>query len=229
MGSFRFRTSAVARLRCPCVLHPPFGTSPSLGRRIAGLPYLSLLFAVPSLRASSSSAFSLATMSLQVLVAVKRVIDYSVRIRVKNNAIDTAVKHSMNPFDEIALEEALCMREKKLAAAVTTVSIGGPKTPEVLRQALAMGADNAIHVHTETDPQPLDVAKLLQAIVVKNKVDLVILGKQSIDDDTNGTGQMLAELLKWPQVTAPSLPSFRKKKRPTHSVLSQTYIQLLAS
>jgi len=139
-------------------------------------------------------------MTLKVLVAVKRVIDYSVRIRIKNNAVDTSVKHSMNPFDEIALEEALRMREKKIAATVTAVSIGGAKSQETLRTALAMGADSAVHILTETETQPLDVAKLLKSYVDKQKFDLVILGKQSIDDDSNATGQMLAGLLKWPQV-----------------------------
>ncbi|KAI8049106.1 putative electron transfer flavoprotein, beta subunit [Syncephalis plumigaleata] len=147
-------------------------------------------------------------MSLRVLVACKRVVDYAVKPRVNatNTAVDTkTVKHSMNPFDEIAVEEAVKLKEAKLAASVVAVSCGPPKCQEVLRTALAMGADTAVHVECEDDGngllQPLAVAKLLQKTAEKEKVDLIILGKQAIDDDAGQTGQMLAGLLKWPQAT----------------------------
>ncbi|KAJ3414915.1 hypothetical protein HDV05_005864 [Chytridiales sp. JEL 0842] len=141
---------------------------------------------------------------LRALVPVKRVVDYAVKIRVVGGKVDTAnVKHSMNPFDEIAVEEAVRLKEKKILKDITAVSIGPAKAQETLRTALAMGADNAIHIEVPegTDVQPLQVAKLLKAIAEQEKPDLVILGKQAIDDDSNQTGQMLAGLLSWPQAT----------------------------
>ncbi|KAJ1569384.1 hypothetical protein HK405_005727 [Cladochytrium tenue] len=140
----------------------------------------------------------------RVLVPVKRVVDYAVKIRVVGGKVDTAnVKHSMNPFDQIAVEEAVRLKEQKRAREVWAVSVGPSKAQEILRTALAMGADNAVHVEVPegTDVQPLQVAKVLKAIVEKEKPDLVILGKQAIDDDSNQTGQMLAGLLGWPQAT----------------------------
>ncbi|KAJ3210531.1 hypothetical protein HDU83_003797 [Entophlyctis luteolus] len=140
---------------------------------------------------------------MKILVPVKRVVDYAVKIRVVNNKVDTAsLKHSMNPFDEIALEQAIRLKEAKKASDVLAVSIGSAKSQETLRTALAMGADKALHVDVgEAETGPLQVAKLLKAVVDKEKPDLVILGKQAIDDDSNQTGQMLAGLLGWPQGT----------------------------
>ncbi|KAJ3188484.1 hypothetical protein HK101_009147 [Irineochytrium annulatum] len=143
-------------------------------------------------------------MSMRVLVPIKRVVDYAVKIRVVGGKVDTAnVKHSMNPFDEIAIEEAVRMKERKAIKEIVTVSIGPAKAQETLRTALAMGADSALHVEVPegSEVQPLQVAKLLKAVVEKEKPDLVILGKQAIDDDSNQTGQMLAGLLGWPQAT----------------------------
>jgi electron transfer flavoprotein beta subunit len=139
---------------------------------------------------------------MKVLVAVKRVIDYNVKIRVKadNSGVETAnVKMSMNPFDEIAVEEAVRLKEGGSASEVVAVSIGGAQCQETIRTALAMGADRGILVQAEADLQPLGVAKTLQAIVAKENPQLVIAGKQAIDDDSNQTGQMLAGLLGWPQ------------------------------
>ncbi|MBN4016473.1 electron transfer flavoprotein subunit beta/FixA family protein [Rhodospirillaceae bacterium AH-315-P19] len=141
---------------------------------------------------------------MKILVAVKRVIDFNVRVRVKadNTAVETAnVKMSMNPFDEIAVEEALRLKEGGTADEIVAVSIGGSKCQETLRTALAMGADRAILVETEIDAEPLAVAKILKAIVEKEGIHLVLTGKQAIDDDNNQTGQMLAALLGWPQGT----------------------------
>ena len=141
---------------------------------------------------------------MKVLVPVKRVVDYNVKIRVKadGSGVDTAnVKMSMNPFDEIANEEAIRLKEKGLAEEVIAVSLGPAKCQETLRTALAMGADRAIHVQTDDELQPLAVAKLLKAVVEKEEPGLVILGKQAIDDDSNQTGQMLAALLGWSQGT----------------------------
>jgi electron transfer flavoprotein beta subunit len=139
-------------------------------------------------------------------VPVKRVVDYNVKIRVKpdGSGIDLAnVKMSMNPFDEIAVEEAVRLKEKSGAQEVVVVSIGPAKAQETLRTALAIGADRAILIETAdgTNVEPLAVAKLLKAVVEAEKPDLVILGKQAIDDDSNQTGQMLAALLGWPQGT----------------------------
>ena len=141
---------------------------------------------------------------MKVLVAVKRVIDFNVKIRVKadHSGVETAnVKMAMNPFDEIAVEEAVRLREAGTASEIVAVSMGGPSCQETIRTALAMGADRGIHVLTDAELQPLAVAKLLQAIVAKEAPGLVILGKQAIDDDCNQTGQMLAALLGWPQAT----------------------------
>jgi len=139
---------------------------------------------------------------MKVLVAVKRVVDYNVKIRVKadRSGVETAnVKMSMNPFDEIAVEEAIRLREQGKATEVIAVSIGPAQAQETIRTALAMGADRGIHVAAEGDVQPLAVAKLLKAVVAAEAPGLVILGKQAIDDDSNQTGQMLAALLGWPQ------------------------------
>jgi electron transfer flavoprotein beta subunit len=141
---------------------------------------------------------------MKVLVAVKRVIDYNVKPRVKmdGTGVDlTNVKMSMNPFDEIAVEEAIRLKEKGVATEIVAVSIGPAKAQETLRTALAMGADRAIHVTTGEEVEPLGVAKLLAKIASEEQPQLVILGKQAIDDDNNATGQMLAALLGWPQGT----------------------------
>src|SRR5258708_2237768 len=141
---------------------------------------------------------------MKVLVAVKRVVDYNVKVRVKadGSGVDTAnVKMSMNPFDEIAVEEAMRLKEKGSATEVVAVSCGMVACQETLRTALAIGADRAILVETDVELQPLAVAKLLKALVDKEQPQLVILGKQAIDDDANQVGQMLAALLGWPQAT----------------------------
>ncbi|MBS1164652.1 MAG: electron transfer flavoprotein subunit beta/FixA family protein [Proteobacteria bacterium] len=141
---------------------------------------------------------------MKILVPVKRVVDYNVNIRVKadGSGVDLAnVKMSMNPFDEIAVEEALRLREAGAASEVVAVSIGPKEAQETVRTALAMGADRGIVLEAEGTVEPLAVAKLLKAIVVEEAPGLVILGKQAIDDDSNQTGQMLAALLGWPQGT----------------------------
>jgi electron transfer flavoprotein beta subunit len=141
---------------------------------------------------------------MKVLVAVKRVVDYNVKIRVKadNTGVDLAnVKMSMNPFDEIAVEEALRLREAGTATEVVAFSVGPQAAQETIRTALAMGADRGILVKTDTDVEPLGVAKLLKAVADEEKPDLIIVGKQAIDDDSNQTGQMLAALLGWAQGT----------------------------
>ena len=141
---------------------------------------------------------------MKVLVAVKRVIDYNVKIRVKadKTGVETAnVKMSMNPFDEIAIEEALRLKEKGAATEVIAFSAGPAQCQETIRTALAMGADRGIHVLCDTELQPLAVAKLMKAVVDKEQPGLVIVGKQAIDDDSNQTGQMLAALLGWSQGT----------------------------
>jgi electron transfer flavoprotein beta subunit len=141
---------------------------------------------------------------MKVLVPIKRVVDYNVKIRVKpdQSGVDTAnVKMSMNPFDEIAVEEAVRLKEKGLATEVIAVSCGIAACAETLRTALAIGADRALLVESDADLQPLAVAKLLQAIVAREAPQLVLMGKQAIDDDANQTGQMLAALLGWPQAT----------------------------
>jgi electron transfer flavoprotein beta subunit len=141
---------------------------------------------------------------MKVLVPVKRVVDYNVKVRVKSDGsgVDIAnVKMSMNPFDEIAVEEATRLKEKGAATEVIAVSCGVTQCQETLRTAMAIGADRAILVDTAEELQPLAVAKLLKALVEKEQPQLVILGKQAIDDDCNQTGQMLAALLGWPQAT----------------------------
>jgi electron transfer flavoprotein beta subunit len=141
---------------------------------------------------------------MKVLVAVKRVIDFNVKPRVKmdGSGVDLAnVKMSMNPFDEIAVEEAIRLKEKGVATEIVAVSIGPGKAQETLRTALAMGADRAILVQTEEEVEPLAVAKILAKITGEEQPQLIILGKQAIDDDNNATGQMLAALLGWPQGT----------------------------
>jgi electron transfer flavoprotein beta subunit len=141
---------------------------------------------------------------MKLLVAVKRVIDFNVKPRVKmdGSGVDLAnVKMSMNPFDEIAVEEAIRLKEKGVASEIVTVSIGPAKAQETLRTALAMGADSAILVQTDEEIEPLGVAKILAKIADEEKPDMVVLGKQAIDDDNNATGQMLAALLGWPQGT----------------------------
>jgi electron transfer flavoprotein beta subunit len=148
---------------------------------------------------------------MKVLVGVKRVVDFNVKIRVKSDGsgVETAnVKMSMNPFDEIANEEAIRLREAGKAEEVIAVSLGDAKCQETLRTALAMGADRAIHVETSAELQPLAVAKLLQAVAEREQPGLIILGKQAIDDDSNQTGQMLAALLGWPQGTFASKLEF---------------------
>jgi len=141
---------------------------------------------------------------MKILVAYKRVVDYNVKVRVKadGTGVETAnVKMSMNPFDEIAVEEAVRLKEKGVATEIVAVSCGLTGCQETLRTALAIGADRAILVETDVDLQPLAVAKLLKAVCAKESPQLVILGKQAIDDDANQTGQMLAALLGWPQAT----------------------------
>ena len=141
---------------------------------------------------------------MKVLVPVKRVIDYNVKVRVKpdQTGVDLAnVKMSMNPFDEIAVEEAVRMKETGTAEEIIAVSIGPQQAQETIRTALAMGADRGILIKTDDMVEPLGVAKLLKAVVEAESPDIVILGKQAIDDDSNQTGQMLAALLDWPQGT----------------------------
>ena len=144
---------------------------------------------------------------MKILVPVKRVVDYNVKVRIKpdGSGVDIAnVKMSMNPFDEIATEEAIRLREKGIATEVIAVSCGIAACQETLRNALALGADRAILVETDVELQPLAVAKLLKALVEREAPRLVILGKQAIDDDSNQTGQMLAGLLGWAQATSAS-------------------------
>ena len=141
---------------------------------------------------------------MKLLVPVKRVVDYNVKVRVKadGSGVETqGVKMSMNPFDEIAVEEAVRLKEKGVATEIIAVSMGVAQCAETIRTALAMGADRGILVETDAELQPLAVAKLLKALVDKEKPTLVIMGKQAIDDDMNATGQMLAALLGWPQGT----------------------------
>ncbi|MDD0808925.1 electron transfer flavoprotein subunit beta/FixA family protein [Curvibacter sp. RS43] len=141
---------------------------------------------------------------MKILVPVKRVVDYNVKVRVKsdNTGVDIAnVKMSMNPFDEIAVEEAVRLKEKGVATEVIAVSCGVTQCQETLRTAMAIGADRAILVETDAELQPLAVAKLLNALVAKEQPGLIILGKQAIDDDANQTGQMLAALADLPQAT----------------------------
>src|ERR1700721_4604850 len=141
---------------------------------------------------------------MKVLVPVKRVVDFNVKVRVKadHTGVETAnVKMSMNPFDEIAIEEGLRLREAGTVEEVIAVSAGIQQCQETIRTALAMGADRGVLVQTDAELQPLAVDKLLKAVIEKESPEIVILGKQAIDDDCNQTGQMLAALLGWPQAT----------------------------
>jgi electron transfer flavoprotein beta subunit len=156
---------------------------------------------------------------MKLLVAVKRVIDYNVKPRVKmdGSGVDLAnVKMSMNPFDEIAVEEAIRLKEKGVATEVVAVSIGQAKAQETLRTALAMGADRAILVTTDEEVEPLAVAKILAKIAEEEQPGMIVLGKQAIDDDCNQTGQMLAALLGWPQGT------FASKVEPSGDTVNVT-------
>jgi electron transfer flavoprotein beta subunit len=156
---------------------------------------------------------------MKIMVAVKRVVDFNVKVRVKSDGsgVETAnVKMSMNPFDEIAVEEAVRLKEAGTATEIVVVSCGAQACQETLRTALAIGADRAILVETDAELQPLAVAKLLQKIALKENPSLVILGKQAIDDDSNQTGQMLAALLGWPQAT------FASKIKKTDETLQVT-------
>ena len=141
---------------------------------------------------------------MKLLVPVKRVVDFNVKVRVKadQSSVETSgVKMSMNPFDEIAVEEAVRLKEKGIATEGVAVSMGVPQCQDTIRTALAMGADRGILVETDALLEPLAVAKMLKALVAKEGIDLVVMGKQAIDDDMNATGQMLAALLGWPQGT----------------------------
>ena len=141
---------------------------------------------------------------MKLLIPIKRVVDFNVKVRVKpdGSGVDTSnVKMSMNPFDEIAVEEGVRLKEKGVATEVVAVSCGVAAAQETLRTALALGADRAILVETDVELQPLAVAKLLKALVDREQPQLVVLGKQAIDDDSNQVGQMLAALLDWPQAT----------------------------
>ena len=154
-------------------------------------------------------------MIMKILVPVKRVVDYNVKIKVKsdNSGVDLEnTKMSMNPFDEIAVEEAVRLKEKKICDEIIAISIGSAKSEETLRTALAVGADKGILIETEEEVQPLEVAKILKEIIKKNNPDLVLMGKQAIDDDSNQTGQMLAALLGWPQGTFTSKLEINGKK-----------------
>src|SRR5579875_2547782 len=141
---------------------------------------------------------------MKLLVPVKRVVDYNVKVRVKTDGSGVelnGVKMAMNPFDEIAVEEAGRLKEKGTATEIIVVSVGTAQVQETLRTALAMGADRGILVETDVLPEPLAVAKILRALVEREQPGLVVMGKQAIDDDMNATGQMLAALLGWPQGT----------------------------
>ena len=152
---------------------------------------------------------------MKILVPVKRVVDYNVKVRVKKDETDVEldnVKMSMNPFDEIAVEEALRLKEKGVASEIIAVSIGLPEVQETIRNALAMGADSGIFVNCTSKLEPLSVAKILKSICNKIKPDLVIMGKQAIDDDMNATGQMLSAMLNWGQATFASKLEIQDKK-----------------
>ena len=141
---------------------------------------------------------------MKILVPVKRVVDYNVKVRVKNDNSGVElenVKMSMNPFDEIAVEEALRLKEKGIANEVIAISIGASQVQETIRNALAMGADSGIFVESNDNLEPLNIAKIISSIAKKESIELMILGKQAIDDDMNATGQMIAALLNWPQAT----------------------------
>ena len=151
---------------------------------------------------------------MKILVPVKRVVDYNVKVRVKNDNSGVElenVKMSMNPFDEIAVEEALRLKEKGIANEVIAISIGASQVQETIRNALAMGADSGIFVEYNDNLEPLNIAKIISSIAKKENIDLMILGKQAIDDDMNATGQMIAALLDWPQATFASKVEISEK------------------
>lgn len=150
----------------------------------------------------------------RVLVPVKRVVDFAAKIRVKSDktGVDTSnVKMSLNPFDEVSMEAAVQLKEKGLVGEIVTVTIGPAACAETLRQALAFGADRGIHIETDAEVQPLAVAKALSKVVEKEQPQLVIVGKQAIDDDSNQTGQLLAGLLGWTQGTFLSKVLYKTK------------------
>lgn len=158
---------------------------------------------------------------IKILVCIKRVVDFNIKVRVKadHSGIETTnVKMSINPFDEIALEEAIRLKEQGLAKETLALSIGPDECHEILRFALAMGIDKALHIKTNEQYEPINIAKIIQAIVIKESPDLVMLGKQAIDDDCNQTGQMLAALLRWPQATFASRLNFNDTLRVTREV-----------
>ena len=153
--------------------------------------------------------------NLKVLVPVKRVVDYNVKVRVKSDKSGVEldnVKMSMNPFDEIAVEEALRLKEKGIATEVIAISIGPTQVQETIRNALAMGADSGIFIEAMNNLEPLNIAKIISSVAKKESIDLMILGKQAIDDDMNATGQMIAALLGWPQATFASKVEISDKK-----------------
>ena len=153
--------------------------------------------------------------NLKVLVPVKRVVDYNVKVRVKSDKSGVEldnVKMSMNPFDEIAVEEALRLKEKGIANEVIAISIGPTQVQETIRNALAMGADSGIFIEATNNLEPLNIAKIISSVAKKESIDLMILGKQAIDDDMNATGQMIAALLGWPQATFASKVEISDKK-----------------
>ena len=152
---------------------------------------------------------------MKVLVPVKRVVDYNVKVRVKSDKSGVEldnVKMSMNPFDEIAVEEALRLKEKGIATEVIAISIGPTQVQETIRNALAMGADSGIFIEATNNLEPLNIAKIISYVAKKESIDLMILGKQAIDDDMNATGQMIAALLGWPQATFASKVEISDKK-----------------
>ena len=152
---------------------------------------------------------------MKVLVPVKRVVDYNVKVRVKsdNSGVELDnVKMSMNPFDEIAVEEALRLKEKGIATEVIAISIGSTQVQETIRNALAMGADSGIFLEATNNLEPLNIAKIISSVAKKENIHLLILGKQAIDDDMNATGQMIAALLGWPQATFASKIDILDKK-----------------
>merc|ERR1712183_983950 len=160
----------------------------------------------PTYKTTNSSTKLITKMALKVLVGCKRVIDYAVKIRVKPDklgVVTEGVKHSMNPFDEIAVEEAVRLKEKKIAKEIIVVSCGPAQAAETIRTALAMGADRGVHVEIPADQmdtfQPIHVSKILAKLAEQEKADIVMLGKLAIDDDSNQTAQMTASLLNWPQ------------------------------
>ena len=153
--------------------------------------------------------------NLKVLVPVKRVVDYNVKVRVKSDKSGVEldnVKMSMNPFDEIAVEEALRLKEKGIATEVIAISIGPTQVQETIRNALAMGADSGIFIEATNNLEPLNIAKIISSVAKKESINLMILGKQAIDDDMNATGQMIAALLGWPQATFASKVEISDKK-----------------